>query len=115
MTAGIYNPTIEQGATFSRTIYWRDGNSVLVDLTSYTARATFRDKFGGTEIVSLTTENGGIALGGAAGTITLTISATATAALAAPSHGVWDLEMITGTTVTRLLQGRFDVSQEVTT
>ena len=114
MTAGIYNVTIEQGATLSRTIYWYDETDTLVNLTTYTARATFKDKFGGTVIVALTTENSGITLGGALGTIVLAITATATAAFTAPSHGVWDLELINGASVTRLLQGRFDVSQEVT-
>ena len=64
--------------------------------------------------LTLTTENGGIALGGSAGTITLTISAAATAALTAAS-GCYDLELVSGSgLVTRLLQGRVVVSREVT-
>jgi hypothetical protein len=114
--AGLYNPTIEQGATFSRTIYWRDENSQLVDLTSYTARAKFKTSHGASSsILELTTENSGITLGGAAGTITLTATATATAALSAPGHGVWDLELVDGSgVVTRLLEGRYSVTAEVT-
>jgi hypothetical protein len=56
-------------------------------------------------LIELTTGNGRIALGGSAGTITLTISATDTAALTA-GRGVYDLELVSGSgIVTRLLQG----------
>ena len=55
-----------------------------------------------------------ISLGGAAGTITLTISATDTAALSAPQNGVYDLELVSGSTVTRLVQGTFLVTPEAT-
>jgi len=64
-------------------------------------------------LLSLTTENGGIALGGAAGTITVTATATQTAAVAAGCY-VYDLEMVTGAVVTRLVQGQFTVDAEVT-
>jgi hypothetical protein len=54
----------------------------------------------------LTTENGRIALGGAAGTITLNVAATAMETLEAKTY-VYDLELINGATVIRLLQGLF--------
>jgi hypothetical protein len=53
-------------------------------------------------------------LGGAAGTITLTISATDTAALTS-GRGVYDLELVSGSgIVTRLLQGVATISRNVT-
>ena len=116
MIAGIYNLTIEQGVTLNRVLTWTDSNDALVDLTNYTARAQVRDsKSGSTKIVDLTTENGGISLGGAAGTITLTMTDTATAALSALTDGRWDLELISsGGTVTRLVEGKCTISLEVT-
>jgi hypothetical protein len=116
MTAGIYNLIVEQGATFTRVITWRDSDGALVDLTNYTARMMAREKFeDASAIFELTTENGGIALGGAAGTITLTISATATAAFSAQVHGVYDLELVdSGGVVTRLLKGRCEFDREAT-
>jgi hypothetical protein len=74
-----------------------------------------KDTYGGTAWLTLTTANGGITLGGAAGTITITASATATAALTAPAVGVYDLELVTGSTVRRLAAGEVTVTPEVTT
>jgi hypothetical protein len=111
---GIYNFTINQGATFSRVITWKDESGDEVDLTGYTARLMVRTSLAAPEpFITLTTENGGITLGGAAGTITLSISATDTAAIS-ENAGFYDLEMILGSVVTRLLQGAVSISREVT-
>lgn len=64
-----------------------------VDMASCTARMTIKDRVGGTELVSLTTENGGIVLDNANHTITVTISAAATAAFTW-RRGVTDLELV---------------------
>jgi tRNA threonylcarbamoyladenosine modification (KEOPS) complex Pcc1 subunit len=65
-------------------------------------------------LVELTTANSHIALGGTAGTISLTISATDTAGLTA-GRGVYDLELVSGSgIVTRLLQGVATISRNVT-
>lgn len=109
---GSYDFTIYQGATFSRVLTWKDDSDNLINLTGYTARMQIRQRVGGDVLTTLTTENGGITLGGAAGTITLTISATNTAAIT--MDGVYDLEMVSGSTVTRLLQGSVTLSKEVT-
>jgi tRNA threonylcarbamoyladenosine modification (KEOPS) complex Pcc1 subunit len=94
---------------------YKDSAGNLVNLTGYTARMMLRSSFtAASSILSLTTENSRIALGGAAGTITLTISATDTAALSAPQSGVYDLELVSGSTVTRLIQGTFTVTPEAT-
>ena len=114
MTAGYYNITAEQGATFNRVLTWRDSASALINLTGYTARMQVRTDYASTStILSLTTQNGQITLGGAAGTITLLVSATDMAALSSGSF-VYDLEMINGATITRLVQGTFVVNAEVT-
>lgn len=105
---------IPQGATFSRVIRWK-ADGVNVNLTGFTARAQIRPTpSSNTTTLSLTTENGRIALGGSAGTITLSISATDSAALTAGRY-VYDLELVSaGGIVTRLLQGVVTVSANVT-
>ena len=114
MAAGTLDFTIEQGATFNLLLTW-EINNVAVNLTGYTARLQARVDVEDTEtILSLTTSNGGITLGGAAGTISLDQTATQTTQLA-PGTYVYDLELIaSNATVTRLVQGELLISAEVT-
>jgi len=114
MPAGNYNITAEQGSTFTRVLTWRDANDALINLTGYTARMQVRTDYASSATaLSLTTANGQITLGGALGTITLLVSATDMSAVSAGSY-VYDLEMVNGSTVTRLVQGTFTVNAEVT-
>lgn len=86
-----------------------------IDLTGFTARMTVKDKVGGTELLTLTTENGGINIDTANYVITLTVSAIDTEAMTW-KKGVYDLEMVSATDeVTALLAGTIIVSREVTT
>ncbi len=112
---GDYDLTIYVGATFTRRVVWKDSLGALVNLTGYTARMQIRQSVRNPEILlTLTTENSGITLGGAAGTIDLLLSNTQTAAITARA-GVYDLELIDNTgVVTRLLQGAVEFSAEVT-
>jgi len=114
MAATTYDLLIEQGATFSQLITYEEAG-VAINLTGYTARMQVRSTLeSASTVVELTTANGRIALGGAAGTITLTISATDTAALTS-GRGVYDLELVSGGgIVTRLLQGVATISRNVT-
>jgi hypothetical protein len=114
MAATTYDILIEQGATYSQSITYKD-NGVAVNLTGYTARMQVRATLeSASTLVELTTANSRIALGGTAGTITLTISATDTAALTS-GRGVYDLELVSGSgIVTRLLQGVCTISRNVT-
>ncbi len=115
MAAGTYNLTIEQGATFTATVTWSDAANALVNLTGYTARMQLRATLASaTPAIELTNANGRIVLGGAAGTIDLTIAAADTALLGAGSY-VYDLELVSATgVVTRLIQGTATSVAEVT-
>ena len=119
MPAGKLDLYIEKGATWGHTLYWQVGEPpVAVDLTGYTARMKIRApgaNGGGTLILELTTENGRIALTTDAepGRIDLEISATDTELLTG-ANGVYDLEMVSGTEVTRLVQGGVTLSPEAT-
>ena len=114
MAAGTLDFTIEQGATFNLLLTWKIDN-VAVNLTNWTARLQARVDVEDTQtVLTLTTENGGITLGGALGTISLDQTATQTAVLPAGTY-VYDLELISGVgAVTRLVQGELNISAEVT-
>lgn len=114
MSAGIYDITIEQGATFTLSLTWKDSTGNPVNLTGYSARMQVRTSYEAEDtLVSLTSSGGDIVLGGALGTIIITIAASATQTLQL-DEAVYDLELVNGATVTRLLQGRATVSREVT-
>ena len=123
MSAGTYNIQADQGATYSQTFTYRDSAGNLVDLTGFTARMQVRAEYdSASPLLDLTTSNGGITLGGALGTITLLATATQMAAFVITDTSnkppvlicVYDLELIFGAVVTRLIQGNFTVSREVT-
>jgi len=105
--AQTYDITADQGATYSIVITYKDNNGNPINLTGYTARMQLRASYT-TAVASLTltTENGRISLGGALGTITLNIDATTMETLEAKTY-VYDLELINGSTVIRLIQGLF--------
>lgn len=111
--------TIYQGATFRKRLRWSDkATGTPIDLTGCTARMQVRAETSAPAVLlDLTTENGGITLGGAAGTIDLYVGATATAAINWEG-GVFDLEIIhpgaLPDDVTRIAQGTVSVSPEVT-
>jgi len=123
MLAGIYNITCQQGSTFGRTLTFKypdpaspsaDPTYLPWNLTGYTARMQVRRTIdSSTTLISLTTENGRISLGGASGIIELNITAADTATIT--SSGVYDLEIIASNgVVSRILQGDFTLSPEVT-
>ena len=93
-----HNFTIWQGATFSEilTLYSTTDTIAPRNLTGYTAEMVIRDKPQGTGLLTLNTSNSRIVLGGTAGTITLTISATDTAAITWKA-GVYDLTITSST------------------
>ena len=112
---GRYNFTIYQGATFNPTLTWQDGAGNNVNLTGYTGALMARDKVESeAPFITLTTENGGITLGGAAGTVALYMSAAATAALDR-EQGFYDLKLTSGAgVVTRLVGGAIAIEPQVT-
>lgn len=85
------------------------------DLSGYTARLIAKDKTGGTTLLTLTTENGGISIDNTAKTIRLLVSASDTAAITWRT-GVYDLEMVSALgAVEKILRGTITVTPEITT
>jgi hypothetical protein len=103
-----------QGATFNKVLtYSIDGEPV--NLTTYSARMQVREKYTSTNPeINISTINGGIVLGGAAGTITINIVSSETRDLAAKDY-VYDLELVSSSNIViRLIEGKFIVTPEVT-
>lgn len=91
MAAGRWDITLEVGASFDRTLTFRDGAGDLVDFTGASAAAAIKAT-DGTELLSLTTGNGRLILGGAAGTLRVLLDDDATASLesAVDDGARWD-------------------------
>lgn len=87
--------TIYQGATFRKRLRWTDkATGAPIDLTGCTARMQVRAEVDSPTVqLNLTTENGGITLGGTSGTVDLLSAETDTAAMQWDG-GVWDLEIV---------------------
>lgn len=127
-----------QGETWSFVYTKRDSSGAAVSLTGYTARMSIKDAYNGALEAYFSTgsdaDGGTITLGGAAGTVTLSMTAAQSAALAGELNALssvllrgerdttkpsatylYDLELISGAgVVTRELEGRFVVRREVT-
>lgn len=117
MTAPFKLPLkIYQGATFRKVVTWKAGQPPQpVNLTGCTARMQIREKVASpTAYITLTTANGGITLGGTAGTVEIYIPDETTASFTWTT-GVYDLEIeYANGEVRRLLSGPVSVSPEVT-
>jgi hypothetical protein len=107
-----YNITAYQGATYDLDMTWRIGGTA-VNLTGYTAALQVKENASSTASVLSLTNGSGITLGGTAGTIGISVSAS-TMGSATPGNYVYDLELNSGGQVTRLIQGGFAIQAEVT-
>lgn len=114
MSAGYHHFVIEQGATFSQVLTLKDSADSVINLTNYSsAEMDLRENpEASTVVATLTTSNSRIALGGAAGTVTLTITAADTANLTA-GDGVYDLELVAGSNIYRILEGTYSVRRNI--
>lgn len=108
------NITIQQGADYGLQIQYLDPTGNAVNLTSYTARMDIRTTYTApTAVIRLTTENGRIMIGAANGYINLALTGAETANIPA-SNCVYDLELVNGSSVIRLLEGKVTITPEVT-
>jgi hypothetical protein len=120
MIAGVYNIFCEQGTTFGRTFELQYPDPVdpsifnVYDLSGHTARLQVRRTVeSSSTLIELTTENNGIEIDAVLGKILVQMTSTQTSALT--SSGVYDLEIQdAGGNVSRVVQGTFTLSLEVT-
>lgn len=122
MAAGRYDLEVEQGATFTLPVTWReptiDGvQGAVRDLSSgWTAALKVRPKKGSSTVLLSLTQAAGIALAATAPNITITITDTQTTSSITQS-GVYDLELTRTSDgrVFRVLQGKVLYDLNVTT
>ena len=110
------NLSIDQGASFSKTVTWKAGTpAVPVDLTGCTALAQVRAQLGSAEIQhTFSTTLGNLFLGGTAGTIDLVMEDEQTAA-ATWKTGVYDLLILfPNGSKRRLMNGNITIKPGVT-
>jgi hypothetical protein len=103
------NLIIDQGSTFETTVNMTDSNGDLVDLTGYTGAGQIRKHYTSSNSVNFT-----VSLGASEGTITLGLSANATANLVSGRY-VYDIELTDPSgDVTRVFEGIVTVTPQVT-
>jgi hypothetical protein len=113
MTPGRLNFTCPQGSTFRKTLTYKI-DEVPVNLSGYSARMQVRETHDASDYIVYLTETSGITLGGSAGTIDILIADSTTANFITGDH-VYDLEIESSGGITdRLIEGRFNVTPEVT-
>jgi hypothetical protein len=128
MAAGNYSFTIEQGVTVDFEVQYTDNNNVPIDLTGYSGRMQLKSGFANdtpttyaTLSSSLYPDGTGLNFSGSSGntpptsgSIGIYISAASSSAFTFVK-AKYDLEIVSGSTVVRLLEGSATLSKEVTT
>lgn len=115
-TTNVYDIIVDQGATLLRSIGLKSSAKHVVPLSGYIGRMNIREKANSANIVLLlTTDNGGIEINSAAGTVLIIGSPAQTSELPAGKY-VYDLELVETSTsvVTKIIQGNLTVRAEVT-
>lgn len=111
MSAARYNLVIDQGSDFAINFTVKDNGSVK-NLTGYSARAQMRTSKNATSVAATFTCNIATPTNG---TVTMSLPNATSSAMSAGTY-VYDLEIFTSgdASVTRLIQGTVDLTQEVT-
>ncbi len=125
MAAGKYSFVIEQGATTNFQINGTNESGSAIDLSGYHARMQIRPGVESSEVLlslssSLKSDYTGINLSGSnfitpvqSGSIGIYISAVSSSALNF-GEAFYDLELVKGNEVTRLLEGKVKLSKNIT-
>ncbi len=103
------NLFIDQGATYATKLNITDSNGAVVDLTGYTAAAQIRKHYTSSNATSFS-----VAVTADTGAVVLSLSANATANLAAGRY-VYDVELTDGAgRISRIVEGIVTISPNVT-
>lgn len=125
MAAGRYSFIIEQGSTLDFEIQYKDSNNAPINLTGYSGRMQIRSTIDSPNVIitlssSIDPDGTGLNFSGSNGTtppssgsIGIYISAASSSAFTFPT-AVYDLEIVSGSRVTRILEGNVSLSREVT-
>lgn len=113
--AGQKNFDVDQNATFSFVVEYKDENGSAIDLTGASAKMQIRDVKGGSKLaVTLTSPSGGIVINGALGKLTVTLTPTQTNKLFYPKS-VYDIMVVdSNSNKIKLLEGFMTLNRSVT-
>jgi hypothetical protein len=127
MAAGKYSFVIEQGTTTNFEIQYKDSNNAPVNLTGYSGKMMIRSGYADANPTtyailssSLAADGTGLNFSGsngitppASGSIGVVISAMSSSNFTF-NTALYDLEITSGSIVTRILEGQVSISKEVT-
>jgi len=127
MAAGKYSFTIEQGSTLNFEIQYKDSNNLPVNLTGYSGKMMIRSGYADANPTtyailssSLAVDGTGLNFSGsngstppASGSIGVVISAVSSSNFTF-NTALYDLEIVSGSIITRILEGQVSISKEVT-
>jgi len=116
MAAGKLNLIIEQGTTYTKTLTFKDGAGVPLDITGWTFDGQIRRTYNSSDILASFTF---VILNQVTNTGEVELSLTDTETMAIPadykvSNYVYDIETTVGSVVTRVVEGNVSFSAEVT-
>jgi hypothetical protein len=113
--AGQKNFEVDQNATFSFIVEYKDNNGLPIDLTGATAKMQVRDQKGGTKLAfSLTSPSGGIVIDPTNGKLTIKMTPTQTNKLFYPKSSYDVMITDSNTNKIKLLEGYMTLSRSVT-
>jgi len=114
MIASGYDTIIDQGADWYINFVCQDPDDAPINLTGSTAALQLRSlPDDPTAVLTLTTENDGIAITGDEGLVAVHATSTQTNAIITGIY-YYDLELSISGTITRIIQGQVTVSAQVT-
>lgn len=105
------NFVIQKGATWERVIRWQDSDGNPIDITGYSAKLQISTDYETAPSLTLTSGSG-ITITGAQGKLEILATATQTNSLST-GYYVYELELISGATVNRIMEGQLYVSPQV--
>lgn len=113
--AGQKNFEVDQNATFTFTVEYKDNNGNAIDLTGASAKMQVRDTKGGSKLaVTLTSPAGGITINGPEGLLTVKMTPTQTNKLFYPKSSYDIMVVDTNGNKIKLLEGFMTLSRSVT-
>lgn len=113
--AGQKNFEVDQNATFSFVVEYKDEDGNAIDLSGASAKMQVRDTKGGTKLaVTLTSPSGGITIDGPNGKLTVKMTPTQTSKIFYPKSS-YDLMVIdSNANKIKLLEGFMTLNRSVT-
>ncbi len=107
--ATITNYNIDQGSDWSTVVTAKDTSGTVIDLSNYTITSHMRKNYTSTASAAIS----GTTLVASAGTLTLNLTSAVSAEMKS-GYYYYDVEVTSGSVITRILEGKIHLRPEVT-